>query len=359
MTGVLFVSKPVVEPFHDGAACLVRDLATHLVAVRPTVLTARGARGPAGVDQEAIYPAAGGFAPGLRQNAHVLFRLLAGSKHEVWNFVFAPNPRSSAAARLARAIRHVPTVQTVASAPRKWDPKLLFGDRVVCLSHHTRDRLVEAGARASRIEVIPPSVGQVTVSQEARQQAARAAGVTEGQGPLLVYPGDLEFSRGALWVAQAAPVLVAGGAQLVLACRAKTNQARGVEEKLRRELAPLGNAVRFAGEVPSLPALLAASDAVLFPVDDLYGKVDLPYALLEAMALGVPVIALAAGPLRELEGAVRLDRGEQLAQVTLDLLRDDPGRRQQGERGRESVVRRHDPRLAAQAYEAVYRGLLG
>jgi phosphatidylinositol alpha-1,6-mannosyltransferase len=356
---VLFVSKPVVAPFHDGATCLVRDLSTHLVDAQATVLTARGAVGPVGVEQEAIYPAAGGFAPGLRQNAHVLARLLAGSKHDVWNFVFAPNPKSSAAARLARAIRHVPTVQTVASAPRKWDPKLLFGDRIVCLSHHTRDRLVEAGARATRFAVIPPSVGEVTVSAEAREEALRAAGVEAGRGPVVVYPGDLEFSRGSLWVAQAAPSLVAAGAQVVFACRAKTNQARGVEEKLRRELAPLGSAVRFAGEVPSLPALLAASAAVLFPVDDLYGKVDLPYALLEAMALGIPVIALAAGPLRELEGAVRLDRGEDLGAVTRELLRDEEARRQQGERGRESVRRRHAPRAAAQAYEAVYRGLVG
>jgi phosphatidylinositol alpha-1,6-mannosyltransferase len=356
---VLFVSKPVVEPFHDGATCLVRDLATHFVSARATVLTARGERGPEGVEQEAIYPAAGGFAPGLRQNAHVLARLLAGSKHDVWNFVFAPNPRSSAAARLARAIRHVPTVQTVASAPRKWDPRLLFGDRVVCLSQHTRDRLVEAGARATRIEVIPPSVGPVSVSAEARQQALAAAGLDEGGGPVVVYPGDLEFSRGALWVAQAAPRLVAAGVRVIFACRAKTNQARGVEEKLRRELAPLGGAVRFAGEVPSLPALLAASSAVLFPVDDLYGKVDLPYALLEAMALGVPVVALAFGPLRELAGAVRLDRGEELADVTRELLRDDAARRQQGLRGQQSVARRHDPRLASQSYESVYRGLIG
>ena len=42
----------------------------------------------------------------------------------------------------------------------------------------------------------------------------------------------------------------------------------------RRSRLP-ARSVRFAGEV-DLPALLSLSTGVLFPVDDLYGKIDLP-----------------------------------------------------------------------------------
>ncbi|RYE82966.1 MAG: glycosyltransferase [Myxococcales bacterium] len=185
-----------------------------------------------------------------------------------------------------------------------------------------------------------------------------------GLGPdetdeLLVYPGDLEFSGGAAAVARAAGELLAGrpGARLVFACRAKTPRAHAIAEGLRRELAPHGDRVRFAGQVPSLPALLAASRLVLFPVDDLYGKVDLPLSLLEAQSLGVPVVALQQGPLVELEGAVRLPSVDRLAAVCLEVLGDEGAWRQHRDQGQVAVARRHDPATIAAAYEDVYARL--
>ena len=127
-----------------------------------------------------------------------------------------------------------------------------------------------------------------------------------------------------------------------------------VEERLRRELAPLGERVIFAGQVPSLPALLAASRLVLFPVDDLYGKVDLPLSVLEAQALGVPVVALQQGPLVELEGAVPLPSVDRLAEVCLEVLGDERAWGQHQRLGRDAVARRHDPVAIAEAYEQVY-----
>src|SRR4051794_13375243 len=103
---VLFVSKPIVPPWHDGSKNLVRDIARHLVHARPTVMTMAGAA-PIGerVTSEAVYVDAGRFAPGLVANARVIRRLLTGDPHDIWHFVFAPNPASSSAATLARRAR--------------------------------------------------------------------------------------------------------------------------------------------------------------------------------------------------------------------------------------------------------------
>ncbi|RYE84348.1 MAG: hypothetical protein EOO75_18225, partial [Myxococcales bacterium] len=76
---VLFVSKPIVPPYHDGTRCLVRDLSTHMRRVFPTVLTTPDAPAPGpGVSVEPVYAGAGSFAPALRDNARVLARLLTG-----------------------------------------------------------------------------------------------------------------------------------------------------------------------------------------------------------------------------------------------------------------------------------------
>ena len=56
---------------------------------------------------------------------------------------------------------------------------------------------------------------------------------------------------------------------------------------LRRDLNP--SRVRLVREAPDILALLRTSAAVLFPVEDLYGKVDIPIVLLSALENGSPL----------------------------------------------------------------------
>ena len=363
---VLFVSKPIAPPFHDGAKCLVRDVATHLERAEPTVLTTKDAPpiGPR-VRHEAIYPGAGAFAPAMTDNARVVARLLAGSRHDLWHFVFAPNPLSSMVAKMTKNARRAKTLQTVASAPRKYEhvERLLLGDRVVCLTSFTRDAFVRAGADPKRFDVIPPPLGDVAVpSDEDRARARRDASLPP-EAPLVVYPGDLELSNGARAVSDAIPPVLAAvpDAVVVFACRAKTERARERETELRRELAPFGARVAFVGEVASLPALVASARVVVFPVDDLYGKVDLPIALLESMALGVPVVALREGPLSELEGVsfIGETKGATLAALTTELLEDDRAHRDASSAGKAAVSRKYRASDVARAYEDVYARVVG
>jgi phosphatidylinositol alpha-1,6-mannosyltransferase len=176
------------------------------------------------------------------------------------------------------------------------------------------------------------------------------------------YPGDLELSRGSRIVAAAAPKLLESCPDLVLvfACRKKTQRADDVERELRHSLASFGNRVRFVGEVADLTDLLALSTVVLFPVDDLYGKVDLPIALLEAMALGIPIVALDKGPLSELGAGLfaPTEDPDAFAKLCLSALLEPDRRAELAARGRETIARRHRPETVAAAYEELYRRLV-
>jgi phosphatidylinositol alpha-1,6-mannosyltransferase len=185
-------------------------------------------------------------------------------------------------------------------------------------------------------------------------------GIPDG-APLFLYPGDLEVSQGARVMASLLQPLVRAvpGAVLFFACREKTPHAAKVRAELEAQLS--GAAVRFAGELSDFAALLKASSALLFPVDDLYGKVDLPIALLEAMLLGVPVVALAQGPLLDLrEGACLVDPGdlEGWPQICARLHQDAGFLQQTRERARTFVTARHDARRIAAGYEKIYESLL-
>jgi glycosyltransferase involved in cell wall biosynthesis len=366
-TRVLFVSKPIAPPFHDGTKCLVRDVARHLAECEPIVMSTgagsgiEAAPGHVPIRTLPVYRGAGRFAPGLAQNLRAAGWLAARSRADVWHFVFAPNPASSAAGRWLSRARRVPVVQTVASPPRSFDriARLLFGQIVVAQSRWTRERILEAagGNRGiGRIELIPPPVTELAPPAPAAGQALRRElGISPG-APIFVYPGDIELSGGAEAVARVvAPIArELPDAMFVFAYRAKTERAEPVAGALERRLDP--SRVRFASALPEVLVLIATASAVLFPVDDLWGKVDLPIVLLESMALGVPVVALDHGPLRDLEGAVLVARGDDraLCSAALELVRNPEHRARAIEAGLGAIERRHRAEVVARAYERLY-----
>ncbi len=369
---VLFISKPIAPPFHDGSKCLVRDVARHLTRIDPIVMSMAGApgldpaQGARPVQSVRAYGAPGGFTPAFTANLRAAAWVLLASRATVWHFVFAPNPRTSGAGRWLRRLRGVPVVQTVASPPRSFaDPQaLFFGDVLVAQSAWTQ-RSIEtsyegSGLRAPRIAVIPPPAPELRTPGADDIARVRRELRLRPEQRYVLYPGDLETSSGAQATAELAERLPATLPDLitVFAYRRKSPRALDVAQRLSARL-PL-KSTRFVENAPDILALLAGASAVLFPVDDLWGKVDLPIVLLEAMSLGVPVLALDHGPLRDLEGVLKVPS------LTLDpwlqalvTLSGDPAQGLQiAEAQRVAINLRHRAATVARAYEDLYLELV-
>ena len=364
---VQFVSKAIAPPFRDGSKCLVRDLCLHLKDVEPHVLGTETALAELGnaAKVHAVYGGASRYAPTLLSNARAFAWLLASEAPDLFHFVFAPNPRTSGALRLLRQWTGVPCVQTIASAPRAFThpDRLLCGDVVVAQSEHTAARakaaFAERGLPAPPLEVIPPPAPDLGGGPKQRSLAARAELGLGPDAPLFVYPGDLEVSGGArftLELARRAEGALAS-ATFLIAYRRKTAEAERHRAELEASAAP--GRVLFRAELDDLHAVLSAATAVLLPVDDLYGKVDLPIVLLEALSLGVPVVVLDWGPLSELEGASHLPPEPRDWLELLAALAQNPSLRAElGSRGPIAVQQNYAaPRIAAR-YGQVYRRLL-
>jgi len=258
----------------------------------------------------------------------------------------------------------VPTVQTIASPPRSFQEpeKLLFGNVIVAQSAWTRAQFEAAlvGSKAAlRFETIPPPAPLVSLPSKERLDRERARlGMSEGD-TLFVYPGDLEVSAGAEHVINWAPGIRERlpGARVLLAYRNKTAKAEE-RAQLLRERAD-SSIVELQPNVPDIHALLAVATAIVFPVDDLYGKVDLPIVLLEALRLGTPVLSLDEGPLKSLEGALRLpgDAQDWLEAMTR-ITRESEFRARCIEQGKSAVEKFFSPAQIARQYEAIYSDLL-
>jgi glycosyltransferase involved in cell wall biosynthesis len=364
MPRVLFVSKPIAPPFHDGTKCLVRDVAAELRGFEPVVMTTASARSllPSGVTGRAVYGRSGRFAPALADNARAALSLLTGPRDDLWHFVFAPNPRTGQVARALQALRRVPIVQTVASPPRQFAglSRLLFGDQVVVQSRATEQSLRRAAVVESftlpPIAVIPPPVSALVPPSHDEIQRERAALRLSAHDRIVLYPGDLEVSSGAeVTRALVEPLRqLLPDAVVVFAYRNKTPRARERALRLERQLE--GQRVRFTDDVRSMKALLCASSIVIFPVDDLWGKVDQPIVLLEAMALGTPCIVLDEGPLRDVVGAMKLpsiDSGVWLDAIAR-LVANDDSRGRLIDDGRAAASTVYASGVVARAYEAIY-----
>ena len=368
---VLFVSKPIAPPFHDGSKCLVRDVAQNLERVTPIVLSTPGApplkavAGSAPVRSVAAYGAPGGFSPAFSANLRAAAWVLLRSRASVWHFVFAPNARTSGAGKLLRRVRGVPVVQTIASPPRSFaEPqKLFFGDVLVAQSAWTRSAIETSyegsGLPAPRIEVILPPVPDVALPSAAQIAAVRRDLNLAPEQRYLLYPGDLETSSGAEATAALAERAARALPEVVtvFAYRRKSAAAVDVARRLTARL-PAAQ-TRFLENAPNIWALLAGAAAVVFPVDDLWGKVDLPIVLLEAMALGVPVLVLDQGPLRDLQGVIKvpsLELHAWLGEVRA-LLAEPERARQVVSAQRAALTERHAAKVVARAYEELYLGL--
>jgi len=367
---VLMVSKPVAPPWTDSSKNLVKDLACAGSRFSYRVLTPDGYRLPAhGVDSDPIYRDTGRYSPAVLQNLRVLARLLRQDHTALTHFFFAPNPRTSTAARLALRLRRRITIQTVCSTPAAFDEpeRLLFARKVVVLSGHTRDRFLAAGVPRERLVRIPPGIQippQPTEGQ--RRRVRRRLGLPRDR-PVVIYPGDLQFSRAAETFTLAAARLrgVTPAPMFVLACRPKQRESLDEAARIERILGDAGirSSVRILGEVDDMLALLGACDLCVLVAESLYAKMDLPLVLLEAMALGVPLVVSDRPPLCELlQDEVGLSvppaDPEALAAAMTRLLGDRELLGRLGASAKNAAARRYGIEQVSSAYEDLYQSLL-
>jgi glycogen(starch) synthase len=149
--------------------------------------------------------------------------------------------------------------------------------------------------QASRLERIPNPVSIAEIE---------AAGRGEPPFPLparfLVFLGRIERRKGVEQLAAALPgVLQADpGAEALLIGPDPGDEEGALTERLRQTVAPVEARVHFVGELPREQALAVVARAELAVFPSLWESFG--YVALEAMALGVPVVASRAGGLAEL-----------------------------------------------------------
>lgn len=375
---VLIVSKPVVPPWDDSAKNIVLYQVNNSSRYTYRVMTTRDSRRKnvsgqpvfrSNVVPAPIYNDGGTYGAGLAQNARVMFHGLLPQGARLYHYFFAPNTMSSAAGRLQKSIARVKSVQTVCSVPAEFEnvSRLLFADRVVVLSENTKKRLEEAGVPASKLRLVRPAIQKRPLLDEEEKKKIRQSMRLPIDSPVVVFPGDLEFSSASRTVADAVPGLVDRypDIKVVFACRGKTPKAETVRARFVSRFEKLGlseNAVFFE-HVPRMPEFVGSCDLVLLPADNLYAKMDTPLVLLEAMAQKVPLVLADTPPLDELLKmkcglGVPPEDPEALVDAVSRLLDDEHLRAETGRHGLAAIEENFDPKRMAAQIEDIYDEVL-
>lgn len=296
----VLLSKPLRAPYRDGTSVLVRNLLRRLPPER-SVTYFGDPSAPVRPHGDRVLPAAAmGWQPRALDKAAMLARLVGpGLARNPIHAFFAANRSSSlvlgALQRLPRrrVVLHTLPASAGAEAIVRWLDRL---DAVIVTSDHGRERLVEAGLSEERVRRIYPGV-----------EPAELAGATEPTGePLdrrrvVLFAGDLDPAVVERLVAVARVLEREPTWRLELAVRPKADRDAELRRRLAARLGPAieRGRVRLRGEVEDMPALLRSAAIQLYLADHARRKVDIPFALLEGMAAGVPVAVVDAPPVAE------------------------------------------------------------
>lgn len=290
----LIVCKPLRPPLRDGSTVLISGLVRHMPTARGLCYLGDPAA-PLRPGDDVVAAPPAGYSPTLGDKLRALAAMLRRPRLPV-HLCFTPGSATAAVVRLLRVVQpRRPMIQSLMSShgAERWAGLLRPLDAVVALSRGTAARLRDGGVPDAKIAVIPPAVELVGADPPAAVAARRN----------ILYAGDLEPEIVARLVALARAL--PSGWTLTLACRPKAEHDAEARRLLQRELAAqlASGAAELLGEVPDIDALYRRSALQLFAATHTRRKVDLPLALLEGLARGVPAAIVDVSPAAEILAA--------------------------------------------------------
>jgi glycosyltransferase involved in cell wall biosynthesis len=371
MGTILMVTRPILPPWNEGSKNMAWQIAQRARRHRFHLMTAQSAGQLPTSDSiiwNYVYTDKNFVA---KQRLRLLWHLIQGNFDiDVYHFLFVPTPTTS---RLLSGIIHLQRKRSIQTVPSLYTPDLspkdarvlFFADRVVAISDWTADRLQSLGVKnITRINV---GVDLDRFKPSSDRDALRKKFSLPPDVPMALFSGELSrLGSTEILLSVIQRILTENPAvHFVFACPVRLPEdilARDQTQQTIHRLS-LDAAVHFVGQVDDFSGLLNACDMLLFPVSRMAAKVDTPLTVLEAMAVGLPVIITDLFPLSEVFKAdvgiaTPLGDNEAFAEAVLELSADENRRRQMGQAG-QSVVREHyNVQNMVQAYEELYDELL-
>ena len=371
MKNILLATRPLVPPWDEAsknfAYFLAKSLATHHVSILTTPVWLSDL--PANVTQIPCYSKNElDFSEKLR-----LLRNLRAlrSKFDITHYLFTPTRKNISLINYFSRPTRGKTIQTVATLREdlygpKQLKKLLFADRIIVYSDYSKERLEKLGF--TNVTRIYPGIDLDLYRPQAKDTEALAHLTLTPDDFVVMYPG--EYTRlGATdmltaWLSGYFQKHPESSMKFVFACRVKhdDDQLKKNEITKRFEKAGIISHIRFTDTYTDMPTLYNLADVIVFPINDMRGKFDVPLVIIEAYACGKPVILSDLPIFAEFSNptiCASIPRGstEELSNKLAYLKDNQSVRASLGQNARLFVERHFDLKNIAKQYEEVYNSL--
>ncbi len=193
---------------------------------------------------------------------------------------------------------HSPTIDQILVAPHR------FIHRRVCISRHLQERLAEKYSRlgvppeySERLEVIHNGIDLREYNPQDHPKGAFKAryGIPSGE-KIVSYIGRFSPEKNPLQFLEIARSLADGGSSPRIRFVMAGSGPEFTRIRTEVDASEIREACLLPGAIQNIPELLADSEALLIP-----SKVEgIPLSAIEAMAMGVPVVAAKVGAVHEI-----------------------------------------------------------
>lgn len=366
---VLLITRPIAPPWDEASKNFAYYLAKNIAGAEISLLTnGLVADLPASVRQRPIYTS---NHLSWMQRARLLKLMRIKKDFDIMHFMLTPNKLNAFGFKTFVKNKTARTIQTIATLREDLfqdaDYKeMLFADLIITYSDYAKNKLNSLGFK--NVKRVYPGIDlQHYCPQEKDPAAMRELGLDE-KDFIVTFPG--EYVRlGATddivnLIIRHAEVFRKKNIKIILSFRLKNDPAaiakkEWVVQKLTEK--NVLDRVVFV-EIFPMDKLYNLSDVIIFPVQNMHGKFDMPLAVVEPMACEKPVIVSDLPILKEFAttaNSLTIKRGdmEHLAQAIFDLQDHPEKRKSLGLAGRKFCQENLDIKNIARIYEQIYQKL--
>lgn len=370
---VLLATRPLVPPWDEAsknfAYFLGREVRDHELTLLTTGEKLIGL--PPTVTEESIFESSH-----LDLGAKLsLFRYLrkAREQFDITHYLFTPTKQNSTLIKLFSKPTKGKTIQTVATLREDlYTPEelrsLLFADHITVYTDLTKQKLEELGF--NNVTRIYPGIDLELYRPKPKDSTVLETYNILENDFFVIYPGEYTRLGATDMLADAFIEYFTkhpeSNIKFLFACRIKNEADRAKRETVRALVKSHGLEQKILFQENSatvdMPTLYNTADLVIFPVENLKGKFDVPLIIIEAYACGKPVILSDLPQFREFTNndicvTIPKDSGTKLLESVAYLSQNEAERMRLGENARRFVKDHFDLKNTAKQYEEIYSSL--
>lgn len=298
------------------------------------------------------------------------YLFLNSFRYDIVHYLFTPTTLNASLIthltfRRPKSIQTIATLREDIYGPEQWK-KMFFADKLVVYSEYSRMKLLEAGF--TNVHRIYPGTDLTLYSPQAKDANTMQHFNVSADDFVLGYFGEYARLGATDMLVEMLTKHLANAKEqfhrnlvFIFACRVKNDADQHKKDEVIQKLTETGiiDSVRFSDTWKDMPKLYNLVDIVLFPVENMRGKFDIPLVIIEGYACAKPVIVSDLPIFGEFAGAsyaevVPRNNATALWNTIANLLHNEAKRKSLGTNARLFVEQHFDLQNTARAYERLY-----